>query len=106
MKAIDLAIFFHETYENLAPEFGYNTRQDTKVFDEKSKNGKLMVAVCERVISEFLCCNREEIFSVFKEWIEKKDEMGDSLKMAPDEYGKACADFFMEKIAEKASASN
>lgn len=41
-----LAVWFHETYERLAPEFGYETRPDTKAFDPQSKNGKLMVAVC------------------------------------------------------------
>lgn len=45
-KALALAIKFHETYERLAPEFGYETRPDTKVFDPESKNGRLMVAVC------------------------------------------------------------
>lgn len=44
--ALALAIRFHETYERLAPSFGYETRPDTKVFDPESKNGRLMVAVC------------------------------------------------------------
>lgn len=43
--ARELAILFHEIYERLAPEFGYTTREDTRVFDEKSPNGKLMIAV-------------------------------------------------------------
>jgi len=42
---------FHNTYESLAPDFGYETREDTKAFDPKSANGKLMVAVCERILS-------------------------------------------------------
>lgn len=41
-----LATRFHETYERLAPSFGYETRADTKTFDPESKNGRLMVAVC------------------------------------------------------------
>jgi hypothetical protein len=44
--ALSLAIRFHDTYERLAPSFGYETRTDTKVFDPESKNGRLMVAVC------------------------------------------------------------
>lgn len=50
IKAIDLAKEFHDSYEELAPSFGYKTREDTKVFDENSNNGKLMIAVCERII--------------------------------------------------------
>jgi hypothetical protein len=49
-EAAELALFFHNTYEKLAPYFGYETRQDTKDFDFNSPNGKLMVAVCSEVI--------------------------------------------------------
>jgi hypothetical protein len=45
-----LALLFHNTYEKLAPSFGYETRQDTKEFDFKSNNGKLMVAVCAEIL--------------------------------------------------------
>jgi len=45
-----LAVFFHETYERLAPSFGYETRKDTKAFDPESPNGKLMIAVCGEVL--------------------------------------------------------
>ena len=44
-----LAELFHDTYETLAPAYGYETREDTKVFDPNSKNGKLMIAVCGAV---------------------------------------------------------
>lgn len=45
-EALALAIRFHETYERLAPSFGYETRPDTKAFDPTTPNGRLMVAVC------------------------------------------------------------
>ena len=45
-----LALKFHETYERLAPEFGYETRSDTKKFDSESNNGRLMIAVCEAIM--------------------------------------------------------
>ena len=45
-----LAKFMHDTYEKLAPQFGYETRPDTKQFDPESPNGKLMQAVCEKVL--------------------------------------------------------
>ncbi len=49
-EAAKLALLFHNNYEKLAPSFGYETRQDTKEFDFKSNNGRLMVAVCSEVI--------------------------------------------------------
>jgi hypothetical protein len=49
-SAYELAVLFHETYERLAPEFGYETRPDTKKFDPLSKNGRLMVAVCMEIL--------------------------------------------------------
>ena len=30
---LDLAKLFHETYERLAPDFGYTTRPETREFD-------------------------------------------------------------------------
>jgi len=48
-KTEQLARAFHDAYEHLAPQFGYETRQDTKHFDPASANGKLMMAVCDKV---------------------------------------------------------
>ena len=45
-NAEGLAREFHEKYEKLAPEFGYETREETREFDPESKNGRLMIAVC------------------------------------------------------------
>lgn len=50
--AVALARLFHDTYERLAPAFGYETRQDTKVFDETSANGRLMTAVAGEVLRD------------------------------------------------------
>jgi len=49
--ALKLAILFHETYERLAPSFGYETRAETKTFDPSTPNGKLMVAVCAEILA-------------------------------------------------------
>lgn len=51
---LDLAMHFHNTYEKLAPSFGYKTREDTKQFDINSNNGQLMVAVCETILKDVL----------------------------------------------------
>lgn len=53
MTPLQLAVLFHETYEKLAPLFGYATRSDTKKFDAESSNGKLMICVCW-VVLQFL----------------------------------------------------
>lgn len=49
--AEDLARRFHDTYERRAPEFGYETRPDTKAFDPSTPNGRLMIAVCGDILS-------------------------------------------------------
>lgn len=51
---LDMAIDFHDIYEKLAPDFGYDTRKDTKLFDKDTPNGRLMVAVCEQIINKYL----------------------------------------------------
>jgi len=48
--SLELAKQFHDAYERLAPQFGYETREDTKEFDPDSPNGKLMAAVCKEVV--------------------------------------------------------
>ena len=49
IKDIEIAKLFHDTYEKLAPEYGYKTREDTKEFDPFSPNGRLMIEVCRLV---------------------------------------------------------
>ena len=48
-KLVEMAQLFHDTYEALAPAFGYETRPDTKAFDPESPNGKLMCATVAKV---------------------------------------------------------
>jgi hypothetical protein len=52
LQAEQMARRFHETYERLAPQFGYTTRTDTREFDPESPNGKLMIAVCAALQAE------------------------------------------------------
>jgi hypothetical protein len=49
-KPLDLARLFHETYERLAPSFGYTTRPETRHFNPDSPNGRLMIAACEEIL--------------------------------------------------------
>jgi hypothetical protein len=53
-NAEGMARAFHETYERLAPGFGYKTRTETRRFDPTSPNGKLMIAVCQSIINGYI----------------------------------------------------
>ena len=53
ISAIKLAVMFHDIYERLAPDFGYETRKDTKNFNARTPNGKLMIAVCGEISDYF-----------------------------------------------------
>jgi len=69
MDKKQVARLFHNIYEELAPQFGYETREDTKEFDPKSKNGKLMLEVCDRVAKEI---RQQEKAKISKQFLEGK----------------------------------
>lgn len=54
MTPEELAQLFHDTYEQLAPNFGYTTRKSSAVpwSDVPEPNKSLMIAVAEKVIEE------------------------------------------------------
>jgi len=49
-EAHKMAIKFHNTYESLAPQYGYVTNPATRKFDHLSANGKLMIATCQKIL--------------------------------------------------------
>ena len=49
MNAIKLAILFHELCEKYAPDYGYETKEGTKIFNASTPNGKLMIRVCREI---------------------------------------------------------
>ena len=49
ISPIKLAVNFHEAYERLAPKYGYKTKDETKVFNASTPNGKLMIEVCREM---------------------------------------------------------
>ena len=51
-SALALARQFHDTYERLAPSYGYETRPDTREFDPNSSNGRLMITVCKEILKQ------------------------------------------------------
>ena len=66
MNALELATLFHDTYEQLAPVFGYETKEETKVFNQGSSNGKLMIATCEYIlpmIGDAVCYKCQTVIS-------------------------------------------
>lgn len=58
-EAIKLAKLFHDTYERLAPSYGYETREETRQFDENSKNGQLMIATCNEILKKYNLDNKQ-----------------------------------------------
>ena len=81
LEEVELAILFHNTYEKLAPSFGYETREDTKYFDITTPNGKLMIAVCKEIIK----WQQERMYS--------EEDMRLAIKKARDiSDGKYCFD--------------
>ena len=54
MTAEELAKLFHDNYERLAPEHGYETRKDSAVPWESvpERNKSLMIATCAAVLGE------------------------------------------------------
>jgi NTP pyrophosphatase (non-canonical NTP hydrolase) len=65
---MDVARFFHDAYERMAPQFGYETRPDTKAFDPDSANGQLMQAVCREVVTPLIAENARPVFEVGFRW--------------------------------------
>lgn len=54
MSPEQLAKQFHETYERLAPEYGYKTREASAVpwNEVPEQNKKLMIAVCREIMTK------------------------------------------------------
>jgi len=54
LEAETLAKRFHDTYERLAPQYGYLTRKLSRVDweDVSTKNKKLMIATCQELLNE------------------------------------------------------
>jgi hypothetical protein len=52
MTPEELARFFHETYERLAPEYDYDTRPESRTPWEQvpESNRRLMIATCAEVL--------------------------------------------------------
>lgn len=59
-EILEITKKFHDTYEKLASEYTYETREDTKVFDINSNNGKLMYATVNEIVSPILKASKKQ----------------------------------------------
>lgn len=73
-EILEITKKFHDTYEKLASEYTYETREDTKVFDINSSNGKLMYATVNEIVSPILKENK-----ILKENAENNDKVVDNV---------------------------
>ena len=73
-EILEITKKFHDTYEKLASEYTYETREDTKVFDINSNNGKLMYATVNEIVSPILKENK-----ILKENAENNDKVVDKF---------------------------
>ena len=73
-EILEITKKFHDTYEKLASEYTYETREDTKVFDINSNNGKLMYATVNEIVSPILKENKKqkEVIDRAIEYLETK----------------------------------
>jgi hypothetical protein len=90
--AIKLAVLFHETYERLAPQYGYETKPETRVFDASSPNGKLMIAVCREIRNALSGpLDRASIIEECAKAAEGYNWVDDEKVQSPDEHQAALA---------------
>lgn len=75
-EILEITKKFHDTYEKLASEYAYKTREDTKVFDINSNNGELMYATVNEIVSPILKENKKQ-----KEVIDNFLDIVDKSKM-------------------------
>lgn len=73
-EILEITKEFHDTYEKLANEYTYETREDTKVFDINSNNGKLMYATVNEIVSPILKENK-----ILRENAENNDKVVDNV---------------------------
>jgi hypothetical protein len=78
------ARWFHETYESLAPDFGYETRTDTREFDPTTPNGQLMMAVCANVVTGAIIEARDAEIERLRAHIKRGREMANLIRRSPD----------------------
>jgi hypothetical protein len=74
MAAEQLAQRFHETYERLAPAFGYETRKESARpwAEVPEQNRRLMIAVCAEILGTTDVGHLVEARRIVQEWLDKQ----------------------------------
>jgi len=85
LTAEQLAQKFHEIYERLAPEHGYETRKASAVpwADVPANNKNLMIAVCNEILTKELTARGltpAEALEECKKWRLTEQEVEEMLK--------------------------
>ena len=75
-EAYRLAREFHKLYEKFAPQFGYETRKETKEFNAESPNGRLMAYVCWNFIASEKSKLEEEMVREHDDTIQRGMKLG------------------------------
>ena len=73
-EILEITKKFHDTYEKLAIEYTYETREDAKVFDINSNNGKLMYATVNEIVRPIFKENK-----ILRQNAEKNDKVVDKV---------------------------
>jgi len=81
-EAYRLAKRFHEFYEQSAPFFGYETKQETKEFDPESSNGRLMAWVCFEIVKEEREKMKGEVNALIEKEIDNENKSGATNRSA------------------------
>ena len=83
--AEQLARVFHNIYEKLAPDFGYETRKETRDFDPTTPNGKLMVAVCAEIIGYHMPykAHAEALAEAYRKLVKSTEVNGQRFSIMP-----------------------
>ena len=70
---------FHNVYEQVAKEYGYKTREDTKELDFNSPNGMTMLKTVETITTPYLE-EIERLNNIINELSKENQELNNGLK--------------------------
>jgi hypothetical protein len=91
--AEDIAMWFHATYERLAPELGYTTREASAVPwpDVPEKNRRLMIATVQRLLDRGVIVHPAQpmptVATDMRRWKEAEEEWSNGVLLdCPDSW--------------------
>lgn len=105
-ESTEIARYFHETYERLAPDFDYKTREaSAKPWKDVPENNQyLMIAVANEVRKKFLIVEREKTAELEKMIISLKGDMGHSVPDGVELPETFCKNIIADALADELTA--